>query len=58
MSATLILTRPLCDTRPRRGKHRTRRPLGVRLLAVHARARGACTLAAMCVGALAAAVLS
>lgn len=48
--------RPLLDTRPRRGKHRA--PLAGRILAAQQRARGAFTLGAMSVGALAAAVLS
>jgi hypothetical protein len=61
MSATATLTarpaRPLCDTRPARGKHRTRRPLLDRLEALRAH-RAAAYLAATTLGGILAAVLS
>jgi uncharacterized protein YjiS (DUF1127 family) len=61
MSATAILPAVLCDTRPARGKHRTRRTItdaADAVLAWSRRARGAFHLTGMTAGALAAAVLS
>lgn len=62
MTATAIPTvpylRPICDTRPRRGKHRTRRALLDRLAAVAAHQRPAAYLAATTLGGILAAVLS
>jgi hypothetical protein len=58
MSATAIIstvgyTRPLCDSRPARGKHRAARTLGL-----WRTARAEFALAAATVGAVTAAVLS
>lgn len=66
MSATAIIrptlvVPPLCDTRPARGKHRTRRTLADaadRVLTWSRRARGSFYLAGMTAGSVAAAVLS
>jgi hypothetical protein len=40
MTAAVTTLRPLCDTRPRRGKHRDRLPLSVRLRAAGVAAVG------------------
>jgi hypothetical protein len=62
MSATAIFAavpyvRPLCDTRPARGKHRARRGLSA-VFGVWAGARAEFALSAAALGAVAAAVLS
>lgn len=57
-AAVLTPARPLCDTRPDRGRHRTRPPLGDRVLGAWRAARLEVAIGAASVGAVLAAVLS
>jgi hypothetical protein len=56
--ATVPYVRPLCDTRPARGKHRNRGVLAARLHRTWRSARAEFALAAATLGAVTAAVLS